>query len=164
MKGKHYIPEIEKMDRNMRRMAAVPLEMDRVIRQMAAFSSEIEKMDRNMRRMAAVPLEMDRVIRQMAAFSSEIEKMDRNMRRMAAVPLEMDRAIRQMAAFSSEIEKMQHRRFILESEYTKIANQILPQKVVKAISEPEPSKEKKAEPMSPDDYKDDPYVHVHGIC
>ena len=42
--------------------------------------------------------------------------------------------------------------------------QILPQKTVKAISEAEPPKIKKAEPMSSDDHKEDPYAHVHCVC
>ena len=86
----------------------------------------------------------------------EIEKMDRNMRRIAAVPLEMDRAIRRIAAVPLEIEKMQHQMLPIV--------QISPQKTVKAISEPEPPKTHKSEPMSLDNYKDDPYVHVHSIC
>ena len=84
------------------------------------------------------------------------------------------KALKPLRILPLEIEKMRLQKFerdleVLQASLNQISQmpqstRILPQGAAKAISEAKPPKKKKAEPMSSDDYEDDPYVHVHCIC
>ena len=87
---------------------------------------------------------------------------------------ELIRNLEVLRALSLEAETMRLQKFerdleVLQASLNQISQmpqitRILPQGAAKAISEAKPPKKKKAEPMSSDDYENDPYVHVHCIC
>ena len=119
----------------------------------------------------------ERQIKALRSFPLEIEKMTRKMRQIRNLEADFIKRERQIKALRPdllEIEKMRILKFgrdleFLQASLSQISQipqstRILPQGAAKAISEAKPPKKKKAEPMSSDNYEDDPYVHVHCIC
>ena len=106
-------------------------------------------------------LEMERVrqikaLREFAGF--------REMERVRQI-----KALRALSIETMRIQKFERDLEVLQASLSQISQmpqraRVLPQGAVKVISEAKPPKKEKAEPMSSDDYEDDPYVHVHCIC